>query len=144
MTYPLVALTYAATLPTMIVLHFAADFLLQFDPIARGKRRENEPDTSARWCALHVLIHTLTQAAGLLALWGFVDLSYAPAWAVGGLAFNGVAHFWADRRTQFLKVMRATGHAGFLDRYGDAARHALDQVFHVMCLFPAALLIVQH
>lgn len=134
---------YSATLPTMLVLHFAADYLLQFDSIARGKRPAGGSRFSALWCALHVMIHVGVQAVGLLALWALLDVKYVLAWTIVGLALYGTAHFWADRRTQFVQVMRATKHGGFLDRYGEAGRHVLDQVWHVACLFPVALIIAQ-
>lgn len=105
-------------------------------------------------CARHVLVLVAVKAAALLATFAVVNLPIRPGWWVAGLGVDAVSHYWADRRTTLRRLagLLGEGKLAFFDLGAPRAGHddnpslgtgayALDQSWHVLWLFVAALII---
>jgi len=109
-----------------------------------------------RACAAHVATLQITKFLLVMLAVGLVDLRLNP-WAVAGaLAVDGASHYWADRRFTLQRLAKGVGKATFYDQgtdlvngHGECAphvgtgRYALDQSWHHLWLFVAALIAVQ-
>lgn len=141
---------FAATFATLFVAHQVADHWVQRESEAANK---GKPGWVGRIsCASHVLGYTGT--AGLL-LAGLVVASgiHLSHWRLlVGLLVSAVSHYVADRRTPLAKLAHWTGHDQFYrlgaprqDRDDNPSlgtgAYALDQSFHYLFLFVAALII---
>lgn len=99
-----------------------------------------------RHCAAHVLQLAAVKLAFLAALLLATGLRVSPAAVVVGLLVDAVSHYWADRRFTLAALAERTGKGDFY-RLGAGQGHlgtgayALDQSFHVLFLFIAALII---
>ena len=110
-------------------------------------------------CATHVASYTLTAAIALVLLAWRTGLDLAPVRLAAGLAVSAISHYWADRRSTLRhlcarldQVFPTYGKARFFDLGAPRPGHddnpsmgtgsnALDQSFHILFLFIAALVI---
>ena len=105
-------------------------------------------------CARHVAVLLAVKAAALLVAFTVTGLPVRPLWWAAGLGADAVSHYWADRRTTLRALAAAfgPGKAAFFDlgapcpgrddnpTLGTGA-YALDQSWHILWLFIAALII---
>jgi hypothetical protein len=105
-------------------------------------------------CARHVLVLTGTKVAALLAAFVVTGLPMRPLWWTAGLGVDAVSHYWADRRTTLRRLASLFGprKVEFFDLGAPRPGHddnpslgtgayALDQSWHVLWLFIAALIL---
>ena len=95
-------------------------------------------------CVGHVASYTVTAAVALLVVVWRLDLALPISHVVVGLMVSAVSHYWADRRSTLralVSVIERLGMPGKLDYYDHGGAYALDQSWHVVWLFIAALLI---
>lgn len=110
--------------------------------------------TARAACARHVLVLVAVKVAALLAAFAVVNLPIRPLWWAAGLGVDAVSHYWADRRTTLRRLagLLGEGKLAFFDlgtpRPGrddnpslGTGAYALDQSWHVLWLFVAALII---
>lgn len=123
--------------------------------VAAGLDRHAGP----RACAVHVATYTATAVLFLAVLAWRTGLDLDPARTVLGLALSAASHYWADRRRTLRGLCRllnrafpGLGKEAFYDLGAPRPGHddnlsigtgayALDQSFHVLSLFLAALVI---
>ncbi|MDP4501121.1 DUF3307 domain-containing protein [Nonomuraea turcica] len=133
--------TFAAVFATLYVGHQVGDHWVQTHRQACGK---SGPSRIGRaLCAQHVLSLALTKVVALLALVAVTGLDIHPAYAVAGLTVDAVSHYWADRRTTLQALAERLGKADFYklgNGHLGSGAYALDQSFHVLFLFIAALI----
>jgi hypothetical protein len=141
------AITFAVTLPSLLVLHSVADHWVQTNgqAVTKGKPVRDENGARDRSGPLanlrHVATLTATLAAGLAVLaWRF-GLDYEPVRVAAGLTVNAVSHYWADRRRTLRNLAVAIGKRGWVDNDPNAL-YLLDQSWHMGWLFVAALVMV--
>lgn len=144
-----VAVTFAATLPGLLVGHNVADHWVQSSHQAAHKGLPGWPGRIA--CAAHVASYTAVTAATVGLLWGLLGLGITPAGFLAGQALSATTHYWADRRSTLARLAERLGRDGFY-RLGcprpgrddnpslGTGAYALDQSFHWLALFVAALL----
>lgn len=143
------AVTFAATLPGLLVAHNVADHWIQSDHQAVNKGRSGWAGRVA--CASHVAGYTTATAAAVGVLWVLLGLAITPAGFVLGQVVSAVTHYWADRRSTLATLARLAGKAKFYalgaprDGRDDnpslgTGAYALDQSWHWLWLFVAALL----
>lgn len=105
-------------------------------------------------CARHVLVLAAVKLAALLVAFTVTELPIRPSWWAAGLAVDAASHYWADRRTTLRRLasLFGPGKAAFFDlgapRPGrddnptlGTGAYALDQSWHVLWLFIAALIL---
>ncbi|MET8152586.1 DUF3307 domain-containing protein [Actinoplanes sp. NPDC049668] len=142
--------TFAAVFVALFVAHQVADHWIQTQHQADCKGRLGWPGRIA--CAAHVTTYTLTALVALAALALSTDLDTSVGQVAAGLAVSAVTHYIADRRTPLRKLAELTGSARFYalgcPRPGrddnpslGTGSYALDQSFHYLFLFVAALVI---
>lgn len=143
------ALTFAATLPSLLVAHNVADHWGQTSHQAAMKGR---PGWSGRWnCVKHCASYTVVTASLVALIWAVLGLVISPLGFVAGQAVSAVTHYWADRRSTLYRLAEITGLAGFYNlgeprpgkddnRILSTGAYALDQSWHWLWLFVAALL----
>lgn len=143
------AVTFAATLPTLLVAHHVADHWVQTSHQAAMKGR---PDGAGRWnCFKHVASYTSVTAVAVALVWDLLGLAIAPVGFVLGQLVSAVTHYWADRRFTLARLAELTGNAGFYRLGAPRGGHddnpslgtgayVLDQSWHWLWLFVAALL----
>ncbi len=142
--------TFAAVFAALFVAHQVADHWIQTQHQADCKGRPGWPGRIA--CAAHVTTYTLTALAALAALSLALGLPLSPGKVVAGLAVSAVTHYIADRRTPLRRLADLTGAGRFyalgIPRAGrddnpslGTGSYALDQSFHYLFLFVAALVI---
>lgn len=147
---------FGAVFCALYAAHCFGDHWVQTHRQACGKDAPGR--AGAVWCARHVITLTITKMVALLALAAVTGLDIAPAYLAAGLAVDAVSHYWADRAAfhadqdterpvalaALAKWLRKGGFYGLGDRAmaptGTGA-YALDQSFHVLWLFIAALII---
>lgn len=146
--------TFAATFVTLWAAHQLADHWVQTGHQANNKHRHGKPiedRIGRRACAAHVATYTLTTAVFVAAAWWLLHLDITPAGFVLGQAVSAVTHYWADRRFTLARLCTALGKADFYQLGAPRPDHndnpslgtgaySLDQSFHVVFLFIAALL----
>lgn len=141
---------FAAVFVALFVAHQVADHWIQTQHQADCKGRPGWPGRIA--CAAHVATYTLTALVALAALALSTDLDASPGKVAAGLAISAVTHYIADRRTPLKRLADLTGSAKFyalgIPRAGrddnpslGTGSYALDQSFHYLFLFIAALVI---
>lgn len=143
------AVTFAATLPALLVAHTVADHWVQSSHQAGRKGLPGWPGRRA--CAAHVAGYTLVTALTTALVWWVLRLPITLTGFAAGQAVSALTHYWADRRTTLAWLARllrkgefyrlGTPRAGREDNptLGTGA-YALDQSFHWLWLFMAALL----
>jgi len=144
------AATFAAVFVALYVAHQVADHWIQTQHQADHKGRPGWPGRIA--CTAHVASYTATAALALAALHVALALPLNPWRVAAGLLVSAVTHYIADRRTPLKRLAELTGSAGFYAlgscRTGrddnpslGTGAYALDQSFHYLFLFVAALII---
>ncbi|MFI7449517.1 DUF3307 domain-containing protein [Nonomuraea sp. NPDC049714] len=136
---------FAAVFCALYAAHQVGDHWVQTHRQACGK---GAPGRAGRiWCARHVIALTIVKLAALLALTTVTGLDVHPAYLAAGLTVDAATHFWADRRSTLARLADRLGKADFYQLgtpetapCGTGA-YALDQSFHVLFLFVAALTI---
>lgn len=134
----------------LFVAHQVADHWVQTQHQAACKGRPGWPGRIA--CAAHVASYTATAVAALAALHFALDLPLNPWRVTLGLAVSAVTHYIADRRTPLKRLAELIGSGGFYAlgscRAGrddnpslGTGAYALDQSFHYLFPFVAALII---
>jgi hypothetical protein len=109
-----------------------------------------------RACLGHVVSLQATKLLALMLAVGLVSLRLNPWWVLAALVVDGASHYWADRRFTLEALAGHVGKRGFyhqgtdlINGEGDSAPHigtgkyALDQSWHHLWLFVAALIAVQ-
>ncbi|GGQ77621.1 hypothetical protein GCM10010166_54470 [Couchioplanes caeruleus subsp. azureus] len=142
--------TFAAVFVALFVAHQVADHWIQTDHQALHKGNPGHAGRLA--CAAHVATYTVTAVIALHTVRFVLDLPLHPAQVAAGLTVSAVTHYFADRRAPLAALARlarldafyALGHprASRDDKpcIGTGA-YALDQSFHYLFLFVAALII---
>lgn len=142
--------TFAAVFVALFVAHQVADHWIQTQHQADCKGRPGWPGRIA--CAAHVASYTATAVFALNALHFGLRLPLNPWQVAAGLAVSAVTHYIADRRTPLRRLAELTGAGRFYalgcPRPGrddnpslGTGSYALDQSFHYLFLFVAALVI---
>jgi Protein of unknown function (DUF3307) len=117
-----------------LVSHLVADFLLQTDWQALNKYGGLSGNPEARRALTsHVFVYTLCFVPAIL--WIAVDRS---AWAFALLAVISIPHLVQDDARALMAWNRRVKGTG--TKPGDPLYMAIDQSFHVVALFGAALL----
>ncbi|WP_447009749.1 DUF3307 domain-containing protein [Saccharothrix hoggarensis] len=143
------AVTFAVTLPALLVAHNVADHWVQSDAQAAHKNLRSRAGRVA--CLRHVVSYTLVTAGTVAVLWWLLDLPITPAGFVVGQLVSAVTHYWADRRHTLARLATLTGHRGFYALGAPRPDHddnpslgtgayALDQSWHWLWLGVASLL----
>jgi len=144
------AATFAAVFVALYVAHQVADHWIQTDHQALHKGDTGWPGRLA--CLAHVGSYTFTALLAVLALPLFLGLPLDPARVAAGLLISAVTHYIADRRTPLATLAALVRLSGFYalgkPRPGrddnaciGSGAYALDQSFHYLFLFVAALVI---
>ncbi|MEV6598876.1 DUF3307 domain-containing protein [Actinoplanes sp. NPDC051346] len=141
---------FAAVFVALFVAHQVADHWIQTDHQALHK---GDPGLAGRLaCAAHVATYTTTAGIALYAVRIVLDLPVSPSQAAAGLTVSAVTHYLADRRTPLAALARLARLDAFYalgkPRPGrddkpciGTGAYALDQSFHYLFLFVAALVI---
>lgn len=142
--------TFSAVFAALYVAHQIADHWIQTQHQADAK---GHPGWAGRLpCAAHVATYTAAALAALTALVLATGIDLNPGRAAAGLTVSAVTHYIADRRTPLKRLASLTGSARFYTlgapRPGrddnpslGTGAYALDQSFHYLFLFVAALVI---
>jgi hypothetical protein len=144
------AATFAAVFADLFVAHQVADHWVQTDTQACRKGLPGWPGRRA--CATHVATYTLTALVALGVLTLVTGLDTNPWQVAAGLTVSAVTHYIGDRRTPLRKLAELLGAGQFftlgVPRPGrddnpsiGTGSYALDQSFHYLWLFIAALVI---
>ncbi len=144
------AATFAAVFVALFVAHQVADHWIQTQHQADCKGGPGWPGRIA--CAAHVASYTATAVVALDALHFGLGLRLNPWQVAAGLAVSAVTHYIADRRTPLRWLAELTGAGRFyalgIPRAGrddnpslGTGSYALDQSFHYLFLFVAAIVI---
>ncbi len=149
---------FAAYLLALLVAHTVADHWIQTHHQAMCKGKPGRVGVLA--CLRHVATYTATTAVFGLLVWHVLHLELSWLGFAAGQLLSAATHYLADRRVHLERFARWIGKADFLklgvprtgvDRNGNAyddnpslgtAGYSLDQSFHHLCLFFAALLTV--
>ncbi len=146
----LVFVVYAVV---MLRLHDLADHGVQTSHQAINKELPGRKGALA--CAGHIVTYHLVLAAFPTAAILLLGFPFTPWATVSALAVSVVTHYYADRRTGFLALLRRVGCAGMIDevtvvrKAGAEARktgpgtgaYALDQMWHKNWLIVCCLLL---
>ena len=154
------ALVFAAAFAALFAAHMVGDHWIQSDHSATRKGLTTEQACAAglhqhagrRACATHVASYTAVAALALVLVAWRTGLDFDWTRIVAGLAFSAGTHYWADRRFTLRRVCVRLGkerfylHGAPRDGHDDnpslgTGAYALDQSFHIACLFIAALII---
>ena len=135
---------------TLYVAHQVGDHWLQTPTQALTKGGTGWAARAA--CARHVAALLAVKIAALLAAFAVTGLPIRPLWWAAGLGADAVSHYWADRRSTLRWLAEAIG-KGELFGFGaprpgrddnptlGTGAYALDQSWHILWLFIAALII---
>jgi hypothetical protein len=145
-----VTATFAAVFVALYVAHQVADHWIQTQHQADCKGRPGWPGRIA--CAAHVATYTATAFGFLGVLNLATDADLSPGRVFLGLAVSAITHYIADRRTPLKRLAELAGAGRFyalgIPRAGrddnpslGTGSYALDQSFHYLFLFIAALII---
>ncbi|OEJ20800.1 hypothetical protein AR457_41750 (plasmid) [Streptomyces agglomeratus] len=151
------AAVFAAVFVTLFVAHSVGDHWVQSSCQAATKGLPGRTGRLA--CGRHVLGLTTTKGLLLAPAVLALDLPVTALGLVLGLGIDAASHYWADRRTTLKRLADRCGkaefyslgtpaHAGhpvtakgeYAPTLGTGA-YALDQAFHTLFLFIAALII---
>jgi len=141
---------FAAVFIALFVAHQVADHWVQTEHQAARKGDPGWPGRLA--CARHVATYTVTAFVAVGAVNDALGLQLDVWRLVAGLTVSAVTHYIADRRTPLKRLAALMGHRGFYAlgtcRAGrddnpslGTGAYALDQSFHYLFLFVAALVI---
>ena len=144
------AATFAAVFVALFVAHQVADHWVQTQHQADCKGRPGWPGRVA--CAAHVGSYTATAVVAVGALHVALGVALNPWQVAAGLAVSAVTQYIADRRTPLKRLAELVGADRFYalgtPRPGrddnpsiGTGSYALDQSFHYLFLFIAALTI---
>ena len=141
--------TFAAVFIALYVAHQVADHWIQTQHQADCKGRPGWPGRIA--CAGHVATYTVTAFGFLGALNVATDADLDFGRVLAGLAVSAVTHYIADRRTPLRRLAVMAGADRFYalgaprpgrdDNPTLGGAYALDQSYHYLFLFVAALII---
>ncbi|WP_033439382.1 DUF3307 domain-containing protein [Saccharothrix sp. NRRL B-16314] len=142
------AVTFAATLPALLVAHNVADHWVQTEAQAAHKGQRSTAGRLA--CLRHVASYTLVTAGTVALLWWLLDLPITLLGFVAGQLVSAVTHYWADRPHNLARLARLCGKRTFVTfgapRPGrddnpslGTGAYALDQSWHGLWLGVAAL-----
>lgn len=146
---PQVAVTFAATLPTLLIAHNVADHWVQTSHQAGMKGQAGWAGRTA--CASHVATYTAVTTGSVGLVWGLLGLAISPLGFVLGQLVSAVTHYWADRRSTLARLAVLVRNGEFY-RLGapradkddnphlGTGAYALDQSWHWLWLFVAALI----
>ncbi|WP_433015092.1 DUF3307 domain-containing protein [Kribbella sp. CA-294648] len=142
--------TFAAVFAALWVAHNLGDQWIQTHHQAMHKGKRSRVGSLA--CLRHVVSYTVTTVAFTALVWVLpLGLEISAGGFVAGQIVSAVTHYWADRRFTLASLIRIAGKREYAalgvprERHNDnpcvgtGAFH-LDQSFHVLCLFVAALL----
>lgn len=143
------AVTFAATLPALLVAHNVADHWVQTEAQSIHKGHRSHGGRLA--CLRHVASYTLVTAGTVALLWWLLDLPITPTGFIAGQLVSAVTHYWADRRHTLAKLAALIGKREFVTfgapRPGrddnpslGTGAYALDQSWHWLWLGVAALI----
>jgi hypothetical protein len=147
------ALTFAVVLPTLYAAHQVGDYWVQTHHQALTKGKPRSEGQLA--CLRHVATYTATTALFTGLVWLLFDLDVTWLGFLLGQAVSAGTHYWADRRAPLLKLAglldRSTGKLTFAALGTPRPGHddnptlgtgaaALDQSWHILWLFAAALI----
>lgn len=140
---------FAAAFASLFAAHELADHWLQTNSQALGKGLPGRPGRLA--CARHAAVLTTVLALALAVTAAATGARFSLPWTALALALNGVAHYWADRRSTLAAFAERVGKGAFwrLGTSRDGNGHAclgtgayvMDQSFHVFWLLVTALVI---
>lgn len=142
---------FAAVGFALLAAHQVGDHWVQTGHQAAHKGRPDWRGCGA--CAAHVATYTAVTAGFVALVWAVFGLHVSPAGFLAGQAVSAVTHYWADRRYTLAWLARVTGRATFYTLGAPRAgrednptlgtgAYALDQSFHWLWLFAAALVTV--
>lgn len=128
-------MSWVEVFAVLIVSHLVGDFLLQTDWQARLKERGLGQDPLHRRALIsHVAVYTLAFVPALI----WIGIETDAAWAVVTGLVIAIPHLIQDdRRLLDAYMVRVKGVA----EKSSGLRIAVDQAFHVLFLFGAALLV---
>jgi hypothetical protein len=149
---------FGATFAALYAAHTVGDHWVQTHRQACGKGALGWPGRI--WCARHVITLTITKLVALLALTAVTGLDIHPAYMAAGLGLDAASHYWADRAARHPNSLRVATLARLAEALGKGdfyrmgaprmgrddqphlgtGAYALDQSFHVLFLFIAALI----
>ncbi|MER7172647.1 transcriptional regulator [Streptomyces mesophilus] len=144
------ASVFAAVFAALFVAHSVGDHWVQ---TSHQSAHKGLPGWAGRLAdAKHVATLTATKLVLLLPVVALLELNVSVLGMLLGLAIDAVTHWWADRRTTLARLASALGLGGFYrlgaqrNGMGDnpslgTGAYALDQSFHHLWLFVAALVI---
>lgn len=146
---PHTAITFAATLPTLLVAHHVADHWVQTSHQAAAKSAKGNAGRAA--CAAHVATYTAVTASGVGMVWGALGLPISASGFFTGQLVSAATHYWADRRSTLARFAELVGNGEFYrlgaPRSGKddnphlgTGAYVLDQSWHWLWLFAAALI----
>jgi len=140
---------FASAFAALLAGHQVADHWLQTNHQAVTKGAPGWPGRLA--CARHAAVLTAVLALALAATAAATGARFSLPWTALALALNGASHYWADRRTTLAALAESVGKGAFwrlgMPRDGGGSAclgtgaYALDQAFHVGCLWLTALVI---
>lgn len=141
---------FAATGVALFFAHQVGDHWVQREESARDKGLPGWRGRAA--CAEHVLTYSLTALLFLSVAYWVCGASPSIWRFVAGLGVSAVTHYVADRRVPLRKLAERLGHREFYrlgaPREGQddnpslgTGAYALDQSYHYLFLFVAALVI---
>lgn len=129
-------MTWVEVFAVFVVSHLVGDFLLQTDWQAGNKENGLGPDpVHRRALGLHVLTYMVAFVPALI----WIALETDVLWAIVIAAAIAVPHLVQDDRRLLDRYMRSV--KGVTEK-ALGLRIAVDQAFHVVFLFAAALLVV--
>jgi len=129
-------LTWVEVFVVLVVSHLVGDFLLQTDWQARNKAGGLGPDPVHRRALVN---HVLTYMVAFLPALVWIGIETDAAWAVLTAAVIAVPHLVQDDRRLLYAYM---AHVKGLSETSSSLAVAVDQAFHTLFLFGAALLVV--
>ncbi|MFC4910919.1 transcriptional regulator [Actinomadura gamaensis] len=149
------AVVFACVFIALYAAHELGDYWLQTHGQACGKGAAGRAGRLA--CARHVATLTAAKAVFVTVTGLALHLPLSLGWTAGALAADAVSHYWADRRTTLawlaalLGRTLVPGKGEFVTLGAPRPGHddnptlgtgaaALDQSFHKVALFAAALL----
>jgi hypothetical protein len=152
-----IAGTFAAVFAALFVAHSVGDHWVQSS--WQAARKGDRSRTGHVACGRHVLGLTITKAVALLIVVFVLGLDVSALGVVVGLGLDAATHYWADRRSTLAGLARVcrktefhtlgtpahehhpvTADGEYAPTLGTGA-YALDQSFHHLWLFVAALII---
>jgi hypothetical protein len=142
------AITFAATLPVLLVAHNVADHWVQTEHQALNKGGAGWPGRLA--CAAHIGTYTVVTALAVGLMVCTLALPVTVIGFVAGQGVSAVSHYVADRRSTLQALARFIGKAEFYTlgspRPGrddnpslGTGAYALDQSWHWLWLLVAAI-----